>query len=148
MEIEERRQKVAALWLAHVSQPAIARQLKCGQATVSRDIKAIRLEYKAERTDIIDREAAELDHIERECAVRYQGDKSGEWLDRRLKVKERRARMLGLDAPTRSRDEIELTINGKRISDCSDEELRAAAEGSAGGAGQAGASEAAGESGK
>lgn len=99
--IEERRRKVATLWLAHVTQEEIAAQIGVSQKTVSVDISAIKAQYRAERTEIIDRENAELDHMERECALRYQREKAGEWLDRRLKVKERRAKLLGLDAPSK-----------------------------------------------
>lgn len=107
--IDERRRKVTALWLSHVTQEEIARQIGVSQKTVSVDIKAIREEYKADRTEMIDREAAELDHIERECALRYRQDKAGEWLDRRLKVKDRRAKLLGLDAPAKIDARSEVT---------------------------------------
>jgi len=99
--IDERRRKVASLYFAHLTQQEIATQLGVTQQLISLDLKAIRSEYRAERTEILDREAAELDHIERECALRYQRDKAGEWIDRRLKVKERRAKLLGLDAPAK-----------------------------------------------
>lgn len=89
------------LWLARVPQQEIARQVDAGQATVSRDIKAIKLQYRADRHDIIDQDAAVLDSLEQECAVRYQREKAGEWIDRRLRVHERRAKLLGLDAATK-----------------------------------------------
>ncbi len=101
MEMEERRRKVLALYLSCVTQPQIAKQIGVDQATVSRDLKACRAELRIERDELIEREAATLDAIERECAVRYQGDKSGEWLDRRIKCMDRRSKLLGLDAPTK-----------------------------------------------
>lgn len=101
LAIEARRRKVAELWLAHAPQEEIGREVGVNQATISRDIKAIRDQFRAERDEILDRETAELDHIERECVTRYQQDLTGDWIDRRLKVKERRSKLLGLDAPAK-----------------------------------------------
>lgn len=84
-----------------MTQEDIARRLEVGQATVSRDITAVKLQYRAERQERIDQDAAILDSIEQECAVRYQREKAGEWIDRRLRVHERRAKLLGLDAPAK-----------------------------------------------
>lgn len=101
LAIEERRRKVASLWLAHVTQNEIARQLEVSQPTVSLDIKAIRQQYRAERTEILDREAAELDQMERDAALQFAHTKAREWMSERRAIKERRARMLGLDAPAK-----------------------------------------------
>lgn len=101
LEIEERRRKVLPLYLAHVSQNEIGRQLGVSQQTVSTDVKAIRKEYRCEREDIFDREVLSLDQMERDCAVEWQRTKAAEWLKIRLSCKERRAKLLGLDAPTK-----------------------------------------------
>lgn len=101
IQVEERRRKVLALYLSCVTQPQIAKQIGVDQATISRDLKACRAELRMEREELIEREAASIDAIERECAVRYQGDKSGEWLDRRIKCMDRRSKLLGLDAPAK-----------------------------------------------
>jgi predicted transcriptional regulator len=100
-EIEERRRKVAGLYLSRVKQEDIARQLGVSQPTVSLDIKAILAEYRAERHEQIDREAAELDAMEQQAAAGFTRRKDRQWLETRLKIKDRRAKLLGLDAPTK-----------------------------------------------
>lgn len=99
LEMEERRRKVAALYLAHVTQTEIATRLGLSQPTVSRDVEAIRREYRQAREELIDREAAGLDAIERDCVLQYQATKAVEWIRARLETKQRRAKLLGLDAP-------------------------------------------------
>lgn len=104
--VSERRRKVAALYLRHHTQETIARQLGVNQATVSLDLKALREQWKAESvSDIgerVERESQELDEMEREAVLMFAQEKTPEWFDRRLKVKQRRAALLGLDAPQRA----------------------------------------------
>ncbi len=104
VEIQERRRKVAILYLQHhMSQEDIARALGIHQSTVSRDLKALEEQWQKEAMQTIEkvkaRELAELDMMEREAALQYQQTKSLKWFNARLKIKERRARLLGLDAP-------------------------------------------------
>lgn len=117
VEIANRRQKVAQLYLRRQTQEAIAQALKVSQATVSMDLTELRKQWAAESVDALDqvkvREAAELDEMEAEAAVEFSKKKSWEWYDRRLKTKERRAKLLGLDAPTKT----DANVNIGKLSD-------------------------------
>jgi len=104
--VAERRRKVAALDLRHVDQVDIGRQLDVDQSTVSRDLAVLRAEWRAaaaadtgERTA---RELAELDDMERDCAVQFAKTHDRGWITARLAIKDRRAALLGLDAPKRT----------------------------------------------
>jgi hypothetical protein len=101
LKIEDRRRRVASLYLMHMTQEEIGRQLGVDQRTVGRDIEAIRESYRRERTEILDREAAELDQMERDCAVEFARTKDREWVTERRGIKERRSKLFGLDAPTK-----------------------------------------------
>jgi hypothetical protein len=102
----DRRRKIAVLYLRHIDQVTIAQQLGVTQATVSRDLKALTQRWLAESVEAVStvkaRELAELDDIERECAMQFYIEKDPAWLDRRFKCKERRAKLLGLDAPAKT----------------------------------------------
>ncbi len=112
-EVKNRRKKVAALYLNKVDQADIADKLSISQATVSRDIKALAEEWHNEAMlDInthISRELAELERMELETAAMYQTAKREDkpsskreaisWMETRLKIKDRRAKLLGLDQP-------------------------------------------------
>lgn len=117
MEIHERRQKVAQLYLRRQTQEEIGRVLGVSQDTISLDLKALREKWAAENVENLDqvkvREAAELDEMESEAAVEFSRRKNWEWFDRRLKVKERRAKLLGLDAPTKT----DANVNIGKLSD-------------------------------
>ena len=105
VKIEERRRKVLQLYLRHQTQAEIGRVLGVDQKTISNDIAAIRAGWKEANTFDFDaikqREAAELDEMEAEAAIEFGRKKSSEWFTNRLKVKERRARLLGLDEPAK-----------------------------------------------
>lgn len=117
MEIDERRRKVAQLYLRRQTQEEIGRVLGVSQDTISLDLKALREKWAAENVENLDqvkvREAAELDEMEAEAAVEFSRRKNWEWFDRRLKVKERRAKLLGLDAPTKT----DANVNIGKLSD-------------------------------
>ncbi len=102
-EIAYRRKLVGGLYLAHTSQDEIARQLKCDQATVSRDIKYLKKLWTAEAVgdiaQFVVQELAELHEMERQAALEF-GQKNGKnprWLDVRLRIKEKKYMLLGLD---------------------------------------------------
>jgi hypothetical protein len=99
LAVEDRRREVARLYLARWTQREIARELGVSQTLVCFDIQAIREEYRTERQEMIEREVASLEAVEREVCDRYDEDRNPEWLDKRLKCMERRAKLLGLDAP-------------------------------------------------
>jgi DNA-binding transcriptional ArsR family regulator len=124
--IAERRKKVSQLYLRHQNQYEIARALGVSQQTVSLDIAALREAWKAEGVTNFDqvkeREAVELDEMEAEAAIQFSRRQNWEWFDRRIKVKERRARMLGLDAPVK-------TDSNVNVRTLSDEELIERAKG-------------------
>lgn len=108
LEIEERRTEVARLYLMHLPQTEIARRLNVGQATISRDIATVRAQYRATREALIERESRELDRMEFQCAERFDETQEREWMAERRAIKERRAKLLGLDAPTKA----EVTAQG------------------------------------
>jgi hypothetical protein len=106
--MEERRTEVAKLLCEeHMRPGAIARLLDVDPSTITRDIRAIRKEWKRERIDNVDevrmREIAELDEMERICMERLRGCtapwQGARWMEERRKIKERRAKLMGLDAP-------------------------------------------------
>lgn len=130
VKIEDRRRKVLQLYLRHQTQTEIARVLSVDQKTISNDIAAIRKNWTEQNLLDFDaikqREAAELDEMEAEAAVEFGKRKNWEWFDRRLKCKERRAKLLGLDEPTKTDSNVNLR-------NLSDEDLIARATGSLGG---------------
>jgi IS30 family transposase len=104
-EREERRLKVARLWAQHRNQTEIAKALGVNQSTVSRDLQVITARWVAEAVhdvgEIRARELAELDEMEKELAARWLQERRPEWMRLRLAVKERRAKLLGLDMPVK-----------------------------------------------
>jgi AcrR family transcriptional regulator len=122
-KMEARRSQVAALWLARYSMAQIAAKVGATERTVRSDVKAILQQYATTRTELLDRETGDLEELEREAWLHYaQAIKAkdqavaGEWWDRRLAVKARRAQLLGLNSPTR----LDL-----RIARLSDDEVKA-----------------------
>lgn len=103
LEIAQRRSQVAKLYVQRLSQQEIAKALGVNQATVSRDVAAVKKAHldaaKSSLDDMIARELAELDDMEGQCALMFLTNKHDVWIGRRLQIKERRAKMLGLDAP-------------------------------------------------
>ncbi len=101
-EILARRRQVAARYVQHVDQQTIAEELGVDQSTISRDIKALTQQWHREAVaDIMSvkaREAAELDAMERDCAEQFRTTKDPRWITERRQIKERRAKLLGLDA--------------------------------------------------
>ena len=102
-EREARRKRVLALYLRHVTQSEIASLLNVNQSTISRDIEVIEAEWRKERDrDLSEWKArmlADLESIERDASTRYTVTNEPEWLRLRLLVQERRAKLLGTDAP-------------------------------------------------
>ena len=109
LEMAARRRNVATLLLRRISQREIARLLQISTGTVSTDLKAIREEWKAEARVVLE------DHIARELAVLNTDEQYWrsqmvtaesmdvrlKMYDRVLKIMDRRADMLGLNAPIR-----------------------------------------------
>jgi hypothetical protein len=125
----QRRLKVADLLLDRVSQRQIAKELAISESTICRDVRVIMTAWSDELAVkgalIRAREAFELDLAERQAVEHYQNavlcrqvveksDQDGKhsqawerydraarsWLDARLRIKERRAKLLNLDMQT------------------------------------------------
>ena len=109
--LEERRKEVARLLVRmHMRPREIGEQLGIHMGTVYRDIKWLKKEWEKERISHIDdlrmKELAELDEMEKICMEKLEGCanpwQGTRWIEERRKIKERRAKMLGLDAPDRA----------------------------------------------
>lgn len=85
--------------------------VQVGKSTVQCDITATLAEFKKERLDnceaMVSSEAAQLDSYEQSLAMKVKGGDTKAVLAA-VKVKERRARLLGLDAPDRWAHEAEM----------------------------------------
>ena len=101
----KRRETVSQLYLRHITQPQIAAQLRVDKSTVSRDVKYL-IEQWRERAQgpiaqWVAQELAEIDQMEADAAMAYATTKDRQWVETRLHIKDRRAALLGLDAPKR-----------------------------------------------
>lgn len=135
-EIAKHRRQISSLYLQGCLQAEIAEELNIGQATVSRDLKALRGEWlkdsKADFNAAKAQELAKVDRLEREYWVAWEASKEDKEVTTTEKVKgsaterskaqvrregqvghpsflagvqwciERRCKILGIDAPTRS----------------------------------------------
>lgn len=109
-EQAERRRQVAALHLTRLPQREIGRRLGVSDTTVCRDLAAIRAEWIREARDNVAtatlRELASLDADEARWRGKMAAAKDEETQFKCytlvLKIMERRARLLGLDAPVRA----------------------------------------------
>jgi hypothetical protein len=114
--IEKRRTEVAPLVLAHFSYRQIAERLGVAPSTISEDVKAMREQWRqrssADYGTFLAEETAKLDLLERELLPEalHGGPEGGlnlQAVDRLLAIRDRRARMLGLDSPSR----VEVTMS-------------------------------------
>jgi IS30 family transposase len=132
-ELKNRRRLVAALYLNKVDQTDIADKLGVSQSTISRDIKKLNEEWQAEAMqDVakhVARELAELERMELEVATMYQAAKKEKkreavnWMETRLKIKDRRAKLIGLDKPAQLNMVSENKNINVKVSELSDNEL-------------------------
>ena len=111
----ERRSLVVQLYIRRQDAPTIHRALAqrgivCDQKTIYRDIKAIEKGWRDEFiTDLVEikaKELAAIEEAERECWLKYQTTQQRFWLSELRQWKERKAKMLGLDAPTKVQGEF------------------------------------------
>lgn len=106
---EQRRTQVGQLIKAGLSQREMARALNVGATTIHKDLTILRRRWREEYLESIDEhlvvDLARLDDIIKALtnSVR-QGELPA--IDRYLKVLERRARILGYDAPTQIQGEL------------------------------------------
>jgi transposase len=103
---EARRQKVAEYYFRlKMRQEEIATQLGVSQATIARDVKILLTRWRettlADLTELRARELADLESMERDCAILFAQSKDPRFMSERRQLKKRRADMLGLDAPVR-----------------------------------------------
>lgn len=135
--VMERRLKVSELLKKRLTHQAIASRLGVERSVITKDIKAIQNEWASQCIDNIHlvrlRELADLEDMERECIARLEGlqahpHQGSRWMEERRKIKERRAKMLGLDTEQRfsikkevtyidkaKRDEVILAALGDRL---------------------------------
>ena len=101
--IEARRRRVAGLLLGHDTQDEIARREEVSRQTIVNDVRALRKQWRQELVDdpvaIKAQELAELNDMERDCIKGYELTKDAAWVRERRLIKERKAKLLGLDAP-------------------------------------------------
>lgn len=109
VEVAQRREQVASLALVGASQRQIADRLGVSPATINNDLKRIRDLWREEAKrhvgELVGREAASLDRLERDLWVDFVSTSD---VDLRVKLagvilrtKDRRAKLFGLDAPER-----------------------------------------------
>ena len=102
---EDRRRQVATLLLRHSTQQEIAGKLGASRQTISSDVKYLHALWRKELIDdpvvVKARELAELDDMERNCVLSYNKRRALGWATLRLRIKERKAKLLGLDAPAK-----------------------------------------------
>ena len=100
LEVLKRRNKVASLYLARATQEQIGEALKVNQSTVSRDIKWLEARWREQAfrdiKDIISRELADLDDMERDVILRFKTEHLPIWVSRRLEIKRQRQQILGI----------------------------------------------------
>lgn len=108
-EIAERRERVTVMLLSKVSQREMARREEVSLGTIWKDIKAIKETWRQRMAENYDahvaEETAKLDWLERGLMAKaLTGNKDA--VETLLKIMDRRAKLLGLDAPARARIEV------------------------------------------
>ena len=105
LQMQDRRRRVATLFLAHATQQEIADQLGIARRTVVNDVKWLRELWQREMLEdpvaMRAQELAELNDMERDCIRAYQLSRDRGWIAERRMIKERKAKLVGLDAPTK-----------------------------------------------
>lgn len=137
---EFRQTKAIELYLKHYSQSQIADELEalgfpCDRSTISGYIAAARKEWRESRLndmdEIFERELAELDEMEMEAVklfIRFadhldeddiylSSKEASEWIKARLKIKEQRQKLLGLNSPVKMQHSGDVKIN-LTVADC------------------------------
>lgn len=105
IERDARRRRVTAILLSGVAnQTVIAAELGVNQGTISRDIRAIEAEWRQQSiADLAEARGQDLQRLDRLLAGIWDQARKGHLgaIDRVVKVLERRAKILGYDAPER-----------------------------------------------
>lgn len=106
LKLEQRRREVGRLYRLRYTCREVAAKLGISPATVVRDLEWLRAEWRAERLrntdEIVAEELAKLNELE--AGLWQQATFGGKGqtfaVEQVLSIMERRARLLGLDAPT------------------------------------------------
>lgn len=119
----------------HMTLRQIAEVIGVDYTTVSVYIKEARNEWRENRLtnmdEVLDRELAELDQMESETAVLFYRFKehleaddpylaskeAADWVKARLKIKEQRQKLLGLNSPIKMQQSGEVTVK-LMVADC------------------------------
>lgn len=103
IELDQRRRTVAELVLRRVPLSKIADKLGVHKSQITRDVQHLSRQWLAESladTKVAKaRELAELSEMEYDAALKFSTKHGPEWLHVRLRIKQRRAKMMGLDDP-------------------------------------------------
>ena len=104
-EVEQRRNQVASMYLAGLTLEVIAKQLGVSTVQIHKDVKHIKNAWKQTQLETMDesivKHLAELDYIRQQLRNDYQNSKSITTLKELIRVQEREAKLLGLDAPVK-----------------------------------------------
>jgi IS30 family transposase len=107
---QERRAKVSELWKQKYKMVQIAEMIGVHVSTISRDVRYLEKQWIETQNlnigDLRNRELRELDEMEQICILRLEAlidspTKGARWMEERLKIKQRRAQLLGIDAATK-----------------------------------------------
>lgn len=137
-EKEYNQTRAIELYLKHYNQYQIAKELGLHRSTISYYIKEAREQWRKERIEdmdaIFERELAELDEMEMEAAklflrfadnleeddIYLSSKEASEWIKARLKIKEQRQKLLGLNSPVKMQHSGDVKIN-LVVADCGEE---------------------------
>ena len=104
-QTEERRRRVATMLAGHATQEEIARRFEVSRQTISADVKALRELWRKELVEnpaqLKAQELAELNDMERDCIRQFSRLPDRAWIAERRMIKERKHKLLGLDAPAK-----------------------------------------------
>ena len=104
-EVEQRRNQVANMYLAGLTLEYIGKQLGVSTVQIHKDVKHIKNAWKQTQLETMDesivKHLAELDYIRQQLRNDYANSKSVSTLKELIRVQEREAKLLGLDAPVK-----------------------------------------------
>jgi len=117
-EMAHRRKRANELFLSGWTQAEVAEQLGVSPSTLSSDLRALREEWRKENlattAQHIDRELTSLAMDERDArdglAASVEQKDKARWHEVILKIRDRRAKLLGLDAPAKVEQKTVLEV--------------------------------------
>ena len=123
-EVEQRRNQVANMYLAGLTLEYIGKQLGVSTVQIHKDVKHIKNAWRQAQLETMDeaivKHLAELDFIRQQLRNDYANSKSVSTLKELIRVQEREAKLLGLDAPVKqvtnhSPQRIEIVFGGEDV---------------------------------